>query len=831
MKATIFAITIFLILLAGNAIAADTTPPTITITSPANNAIVSAIASIAATASDASGIQKVEFYIDSILKSTDTISPYSYSWNSTLVSDGTHVLTAKAYDNAGNAPNTATSTPINVSVNNNQDTQQPSIIITIPTSATSYLTNSSSLAIGGTATDNVAVSSVDWARSCGSCFYAPAVLSNPNTSSTNWNATATGLVPGANIILARATDSSGNTSTDTLTLTYDNTPPTVYILQPINQPTYTTTLSSINISGQANDAGAIDSGITIVTWSNNGSAQQNTTGTTNWSVSGIALTPGTNIITITATDGAGNTAAKTLNVTYNAPDTLPPTITITQPTNNDSYTATASVVTLVGSASDNVGINQITWINSRGGGGFASGADSWNISNIQLFAGNNIISVTAKDAANNSAADSLNVFYDSPALCVDVDLDGYKANCSTATDCNDANRFIHPNAPDFCGNGIDEDCDGADKVCGAANFSITEVKCEKNNDSNNLVDCSSLSGNDTLTQVYSLCEYTNPTFGQSLIYKINLELNTPSSAFAETDQSQETINSKNYFTNANGAIAQGISMNETGAYTLTLTCENTAGDKTPPKTISWEIIQTLPICDDTIANGLCTPITECQSQDPDCNTDCTIPDGLCDATCTSPDPDCSNACNNNGVCDAGEDSSCNTDCAPSAPTAVTAEVVGQKIVVSWNANPEPNIDHYTINYGKSNSFGSTQNSTANSYEFIGLETGQTYYFQIIAVNSDAKESTPSETVNAQIENINTQPNECTPEQDTICDPDCKNGEDPDCSTTINPPDQNKIDWFKLPENLDIFQLIASIIFVIGSAIASFKYKTILRKKK
>lgn len=93
----------------------DTQAPTVSITAPLNGATVVGTVSVNATASDNVGVTKVEFYLDGALKSTDTTSPYSWSWDSTTASNGSHSLTAKAYDAALNV---GTSTAIGVTVNN-----------------------------------------------------------------------------------------------------------------------------------------------------------------------------------------------------------------------------------------------------------------------------------------------------------------------------------------------------------------------------------------------------------------------------------------------------------------------------------------------------------------------------------------------------------------------------------------------------------------------------------------------------------------------------------------------------------------------------------------
>ena len=98
-----------------NIVAAANTPPTVSITSPANGATFTAPANITinANASDSDGtVSKVDFYQGTTLLGTDTTSPYSFAWNNVAV--GSYALKAVATDNTGAA---TTSSVVNVTVN------------------------------------------------------------------------------------------------------------------------------------------------------------------------------------------------------------------------------------------------------------------------------------------------------------------------------------------------------------------------------------------------------------------------------------------------------------------------------------------------------------------------------------------------------------------------------------------------------------------------------------------------------------------------------------------------------------------------------------------
>jgi hypothetical protein len=95
----------------------DTTRPTAAITSPTGGATVAgATVTIAASASDNIGVAGVLFQVDGVTIGTeDTSSPYSITWNTVGLADGSHALTAIARDAANN---TGTSAAVTVTVAN-----------------------------------------------------------------------------------------------------------------------------------------------------------------------------------------------------------------------------------------------------------------------------------------------------------------------------------------------------------------------------------------------------------------------------------------------------------------------------------------------------------------------------------------------------------------------------------------------------------------------------------------------------------------------------------------------------------------------------------------
>jgi hypothetical protein len=94
----------------------DRTPPAVSITNPTDGQTVSAKVPVAADARDNVAVASVQFFLDgTALGAPVATPPYAVSWDTTLVSAGSHVLTARATDTSGNV---GTSAPVTVTVQN-----------------------------------------------------------------------------------------------------------------------------------------------------------------------------------------------------------------------------------------------------------------------------------------------------------------------------------------------------------------------------------------------------------------------------------------------------------------------------------------------------------------------------------------------------------------------------------------------------------------------------------------------------------------------------------------------------------------------------------------
>jgi hypothetical protein len=94
-----------------------------------------------------------------------------------------------------------------------------------------------------------------------------------------------------------------------------------------------------------------------------------------------------------------------------AADTTLPFVAVTTPSSTGTYTATSATLAVSGTASDNVGVTQVSWTTDRGASGVATGTTSWSIASVPLGVGTTVLTVTARDAANNTKSTTLTVSY------------------------------------------------------------------------------------------------------------------------------------------------------------------------------------------------------------------------------------------------------------------------------------------------------------------------------------------------------------------------------------------------------------------------------------
>jgi len=114
---------------------ADEEAPTVQVTYPPGNTSVSGVIIITAEASDNEAVERVEFYINEVLKATVEEEPWEYSWETLILDNGTkHTIMAEAYDPSGNM---GTSEEVSVVVNN-EINDPPTATILIPEDSTSF---------------------------------------------------------------------------------------------------------------------------------------------------------------------------------------------------------------------------------------------------------------------------------------------------------------------------------------------------------------------------------------------------------------------------------------------------------------------------------------------------------------------------------------------------------------------------------------------------------------------------------------------------------------------------------------------------------------------
>lgn len=275
--------------------AADTTPPAVALSAPAEGEAVSGVVTLVAAASDDVAIDRVDFLVDGAVVGSSTAAPYSVGWDSSAVSDGSHVIEARALDAAGNS---AVSASVTIDVRNvpdpPADTTPPTSTIACGGSTCLPTWYREPVMISLSATDDVGVAQIRYTTdgsvptaTYGSLYTAPVSVATTTT------------------ITFRAFDGAGNAEpAQSQLVLVDTVAPTVAITSPASGATIK---GNVKIVAAATDAG---SGVARITFYVDGQLLGAVTSTPYqipWNTKKYAK--GSHTLTAVAEDMAGNTTA------------------------------------------------------------------------------------------------------------------------------------------------------------------------------------------------------------------------------------------------------------------------------------------------------------------------------------------------------------------------------------------------------------------------------------------------------------------------------------------------------------------------------------------
>ncbi|MGA1821284.1 MAG: Ig-like domain-containing protein [Thermoplasmatota archaeon] len=377
--------------------APDETDPSVMITSPSNGTeVTSETLMVSGTASDNKGIDKVQVKVNEG-NWVDASGKTTWTRQVSLV-QGNNTIYAKAIDTSDNQAETSISVVYNATPP--PDETPPTVSILSPSDGSQF--DVDSITISGSASDNEDVAKVEIRVNQGAWTTAAGTVS--------WSLDVS-LIEGSNKIEARATDTSDNTGSDVINVTYspslppDTEPPTITIEAPVNDAVVS--MQGITVSGTASD----NRGVSLVEVRLNSGSWNSAAGTTSWSIR-INLIEGENTVEVRAADDAGNTGAAFVDVTYDPgepPDTEKPVVSIESPVEGAVFNIDS--ITVSGTASDNSCTCRVE-VNVNGGNlMMATGRQSWSI-DIILEEGDNFITARATDDSGNVGFDSVTVQYE-----------------------------------------------------------------------------------------------------------------------------------------------------------------------------------------------------------------------------------------------------------------------------------------------------------------------------------------------------------------------------------------------------------------------------------
>lgn len=286
-----------------NIVNAANSPPSVSLTNPANGTVFFAPANVTiqATASDPDGtVTNVQFGVGSAVFANDASAPYAAVTNGLVA--GNFTLFAIAADNGG----ARATNSVNIVVD-----APPSVTITNPSNDAFYVAPANLIIQASTSDSDGTVTNVQF-------LIGSSIVANDPTPP--FTTTSNGVPAGSFVLTAIAVDNYGARATNSVNILV-NAPPSVTVTNPLNGATFT---APANITIQAT-AGDTDGNITNVQFLVGAVVLANDS-VAPYAAATNGLPEGNYTLAAVASDNRGTRATNSVNISVNA--NVPPVIRI-----------------------------------------------------------------------------------------------------------------------------------------------------------------------------------------------------------------------------------------------------------------------------------------------------------------------------------------------------------------------------------------------------------------------------------------------------------------------------------------------------------------------
>jgi Bacterial Ig domain/Putative metal-binding motif/Divergent InlB B-repeat domain len=319
------------------------------------------------------------------------------------------------------------------------DAQVPTVTLTGPVAGS---TVTRTIPVTATAGDNAGVNQVQ--------FTVGGQLAGTDTTApygANFNTAAVG--DGSATVTAKASDAAGNTTTASITITVDNTPPTLSIQEPDGQ-----TFGPDSTENWSFTPGDATAGVASVSCSVVAAGRPPIFGSCSSGNTGHAtskLSDGSYTLTVRVQDWVGNTLDVTRNFSV---DATPPQTTITSGIADGVGSPDASLTWGFEASEANATFECRVYPAVLTPPVFGPCSDASTHTASGFLSGLYSFEVRAIDKVGNVDPTPAKLTFLSTRI--DQDQDGYDAR----VDCDDADQAINPGARELLDTAVDENCDG-----------------------------------------------------------------------------------------------------------------------------------------------------------------------------------------------------------------------------------------------------------------------------------------------------------------------------------------------------------------------------------